>query len=409
METDWKKKYEDAMARMELCERTGLEKKSDYIFPELAESEDEKIREALIGHCKDLVRMNQDNKGMLSIYEPWIAYLEKQKEQDKCPEYCVRSHCIGCSIYEKQKEQKHNEDDFTIYHPLKNGKGKYECIPYSFYGSLTSFSEDKDLIDFLRTCFYTEEECNEWIEQQKEQKQQLPLMGGDTDTYFDDLRMTTKPLTSREWFNEGIKYAQRLQKEQKPAIKLVFPRFRVGDIIRNVHDKWDKTTKRISYVGEHGYCFDYKHLRGNAGGGSFGFCYEDYYELVEQKPAEWSEEDEVYLQDALWCVKQAAKVASDMGACWSAERWLKSLRPSWKPSEEQMMDEWLKDRDGCFWDGVEEGKKTMEKQIMEGAVDAEIVKDIHNLLHVKSDILPMPTKHKLGDKVKIIILKDDEN
>jgi hypothetical protein len=35
----------------------------------------------------------------------WIDYLEKQKEQDKCPEYCVRSHCIGCSIYEKQKEK----------------------------------------------------------------------------------------------------------------------------------------------------------------------------------------------------------------------------------------------------------------------------------------------------------------
>ena len=91
----------------------------------------------------------------------------------------------------------------------------------------------------------------------------------------------------------------------------------------------------------------------------------------EQKPAEWSEEDEIYLQDALWCVKQASKVArgeNDMGACWSAERWLKSLRPQphtvsikdatkfgnleyergvkdgiqseksrqWKPSEEQM-------------------------------------------------------------------------
>jgi hypothetical protein len=59
------------------------------------------------------------------------------------------------------------------------------------------------------------------------------------------------------------------------------------------------------------------------------------------KSAEWSGEDEVYLQDALWCVKQAAKVAreeNDMGACWSAERWLKSLRPQphWKPSDEQM-------------------------------------------------------------------------
>ena len=74
---------------------------------------------------------------------------------------------------EKQKEQNGKDEectDFTIYYPLKNGKGEYECIPYSFNDSLTFFSEDKDLIDFHRACFYTEEECNEWIEQQKEQK-----------------------------------------------------------------------------------------------------------------------------------------------------------------------------------------------------------------------------------------------
>lgn len=35
--------------------------------------------------------------------------------------------------------------------------------------------------------------------------------------------------------------------------------------------------------------------------------------------------------------------------------------------KERMMDEWLKDRDGCFWDGVEEGKKAMEEQMMKDA------------------------------------------
>lgn len=57
-----------------------------------------------------------------------------------------------------------------------------------------------------------------WLEKQKE-KSEIPIMDGDTDTYFDDLRMTTKPLTSREWFDEGIKYAQRLQKERGPLTK----------------------------------------------------------------------------------------------------------------------------------------------------------------------------------------------
>ena len=28
------------------------------------------------------------------------------------------------------------------------------------------------------------------------------------------------------------------------------------------------------------------------------------------------------------------------------------------------MDEWLKDRDGCFWDGVAEGKKAMKDAIL---------------------------------------------
>lgn len=63
----------------------------------------------------------------------------------------------------------------------------------------------------------------------------------------------------------------------------------------------------------------------------------------EQKPA-WSEEDEVYLQDALWCVNQAAKMArgeNDMGACWSAERWLKSLRPvkqEWSEEDKEILE-----------------------------------------------------------------------
>ena len=57
--------------------------------------------------------------------------------------------------------------------------------------------------------------------------------------------------------------------------------------------------------------------------------------LEKQKPVEWSEEDETALQDALWCIEQARKQAkdeNDMGTCWFAERWLKSLKP--QPKQE---------------------------------------------------------------------------
>ena len=35
--------------------------------------------------------------------------------------------------------------------------------------------------------------------------------------------------------------------------------------------------------------------------------------------------------------------------------------------KEQDMDEWLKDRDGCFWDGVNEGNKSMKDTLLEWA------------------------------------------
>ncbi len=114
-------------------------------FPELRESEDERIRRTLVEYFGPKAQLDFVRGVPIQKIRDW---LEKQKDQNGEDEECT---------------------DFTIYHPLKNGKGKYKCIPYSFYGSLTSFSEDKDLIDFLRTCFYTEEECNEWIEQQKDQ------------------------------------------------------------------------------------------------------------------------------------------------------------------------------------------------------------------------------------------------
>ena len=58
--------------------------------------------------------------------------------------------------------------------------------------------------------------------------------------------------------------------------------------------------------------------------------------------------------------------------------------------------------------GFMAGAIWQQLKMMEGAVEGEITKDIHNLLHVKSGPLPMPSEFKFGDKVKIIILRNDE-
>ena len=195
------------------------------IFPQIRESEDDRIRKELIEFIKwsvDRHFMRQDFHQAKRPSE-WIAYLEKQKYDRMKPIYDAREsfesalekawndyhngyenvdkledgyvECAHAKGFregylfglEKQKEQNGEDEeytDFTIYRPLKNEKGKYECIPYSFYGSLTSFSEDKDLIDFLHTCFYTKEECEEWIKQQEEQKSVKDKIIEDTISYL---------------------------------------------------------------------------------------------------------------------------------------------------------------------------------------------------------------------------------
>lgn len=124
--------------------------KDGKVIVKKKESEDERIRKEIIDFICSKIDRGSVTKEQREKSNSWIAYLEKQKEQNSNTE---------------------EYSDFTIYHPLKNGKGEYECIPYSFYGSLTSFSENRDLIDFLHTCFYTKEECEEWIKKQKEQKE----------------------------------------------------------------------------------------------------------------------------------------------------------------------------------------------------------------------------------------------
>lgn len=45
---------------------------------------------------------------------------------------------------------------------------------------------------------------------------------------------------------------------------------------------------------------------------------------------EWTKEDEIGFADALWCINKAAKSAKDeneMGNCWTAEKWIKTLNP----------------------------------------------------------------------------------
>ena len=98
------KAYDEALERARKIhdeilnnEILGFPEQIREIFPQLRESEDEdeRIRKEIIEFV-DTTTLSTDER-----HHRWIAYLEKQKEQNKCPEFCS-GHCVGC----EQKEQK---------------------------------------------------------------------------------------------------------------------------------------------------------------------------------------------------------------------------------------------------------------------------------------------------------------
>ena len=107
----YEEKYKEALKRADsLTEKYGGREFAEYVFPELAESEDERIRKWLVDYFKEVGRSWIHRE---ISPEQVLAWLEKQKEPadgdfargyDCGYECCLHSH--GAEWFEKQKEQK---------------------------------------------------------------------------------------------------------------------------------------------------------------------------------------------------------------------------------------------------------------------------------------------------------------
>ena len=84
---DYKKKYEDALSWLKDIYPTfkgATKEDAEHYFPELKESEDERIRKELIDFLDDVWHLGKDanfDKYRKSDCADWIAWLEKQGEQ----------------------------------------------------------------------------------------------------------------------------------------------------------------------------------------------------------------------------------------------------------------------------------------------------------------------------------------
>lgn len=80
---DYKKKYEEVLKRIKECvpdDNGFITIYPQEIFPELMESEDEKIRKEMISFFKTLGG-DESELEPSEKYNSWVAWLEKQREQ----------------------------------------------------------------------------------------------------------------------------------------------------------------------------------------------------------------------------------------------------------------------------------------------------------------------------------------
>lgn len=120
------------------------------------------------------------------------------------------------------------------------------------------------------------------------------------------------------------------QGKQKPTNKIQ-PKFKIGDIIRfkgNETLKGEEETHKIVNYDNELYVF--------ADGTTDLFCEQDLYELVEQKPTEWSEEDEEKFRDVIRLIEQGAPVQSMRD---HYTNWLRILKDRVQPKPKQEWSE----------------------------------------------------------------------
>ena len=156
---------------------------------------------------------------------------EKQKENIE-KEYVFRPLAgTDITIAAEQAIRRANEGDHLVlafngaYIPIRKGCNANEIVDIydAFIEKQKAMASIPDeLVKSYKSFFENGRKEGEIIVnainnfiKQKEQKE-IPLMNGDADLYFDNW-IQHNNTTKRRCFEEGIRYAQRLQKEQKPV------------------------------------------------------------------------------------------------------------------------------------------------------------------------------------------------
>lgn len=332
---DFKEKVIKLLKSKELSKEE--KEKLANIFPELKESEDEKIRTELIGMVKE------DWPGRRDI----LAWLEKQKpskafivEKDKWY-VCVKNFEMSDGSCAYIQGHLYKGDDRGC---LQNEQGCWFGFWENSGEKYFRLATNKELIKKQG-----EQKPVGWSEEDKEMIDSIinaidvNIAASDyheIESWLKDLKERGLPQPKQEWDEE----------DERMCCLIIshFESHKLNHEYITTDDKVIKWIKSLKKSRTKQGCCECDEIDIQA---AIEICENAGYDLIAnrlksiktevQPQQEWSEEDEIALADALWCCKQAASIAkdeNDMGNIWFAENWLKSLkeRCTWKPSEEQM-------------------------------------------------------------------------
>ena len=273
---DYEKKYKEALERANKYNFDGAKQVVKdlvfYIFPELKESEDEKIRKELIELISCMHDADPRKKG-------WIAWLEKQESVEEIVSRCKTSW------YNEGKIQGHIEG---LSDEEKYQQGWHDALEKQGEQKGYTFKSIPRLLDMIEPSDKANAYCQKLIDT-------LAKEGYDTDA-----KIVEEVL--KGWNGEDVPMA--VMDEQKPfdyenaniqqkdfAPKEDAPRYSIGDVL------CDKSCTTLNKDTQPNFeIVDIRNGMYICDKGSFPISQQDEYELVakkiEQKPAEWSEEDE---------------------------------------------------------------------------------------------------------------------
>lgn len=216
----------------------------------------------------------------------------------------------------------------SMFPQLRKGENEGEKIKQELMVFISQFAPEHLKVKYMN-----------WLEKQKENPKNADSIPADCasnarcpykihgdEDFIGDIKDTP---AYHFGFDEGVRSEREKQKEQKPEIKYVYPKFRKGDVIEPIIPNGHFIPVRVVGIWDGSYSC---RSDDNKAYLSLPIKNEDEYRLVEQnQPAEWSEEDERMWKSALWHIKNSCGNGGKNSGEFEVYQWfenrLKSLRP----------------------------------------------------------------------------------